>query len=300
MSGSSTSRRPAARRRCRPVCALLALARALPRRRRRSARSASATMSQYIRDQWGSDRGFPGGPVYADHADRGRLSVDRGREGAGPLRRADVPAVRAVRVTTERSRRRCSACAATPDGSLWARLRGPALVRYRDGAFENISSTARHAGVGGHGDGARPNRRHPARDARPRRGRLPRRAASPTIAADRGCCRAPFVISIAETADGDIWLGTRDAGAAPRAGSQVIARSATGLPDLKDQLPARRRRTATCGSAPTTAWSRWNGSEITAARACRRRSADRPRAGDDSRSRRERLDCRRLATGCCA
>src|SRR5262245_28992232 len=96
-------------------------------------------MSQYLRDEWGSARGYPGGPVYAIAqtsdgylwigAEKGLVRFDgltfqlfeprgNGIEGG--------PTVLGI--------------AAAPDGSLWARLRGVSLLRYRHGVVEGIIS----------------------------------------------------------------------------------------------------------------------------------------------------------------
>lgn len=191
---------------------------------------AERALSQYIRDQWGSDRGFPGGPVYgitqtADGylwiaAEKGVVRFD------GLTFRLFEPSG-----STSGSGPTVLGVAAAPDGSLWARLRGPALVRYHDGAFESILSdvglpesvvtamlrvhddtillaTLGHGAVKYQG------------------GRFDT-IASPTVMPS-----SSFVIAIAETPDGDIWLGTRDAGLVRVQGAQVT-RVTQGLPDLK-------------------------------------------------------------------
>ena len=97
-------------------------------------------LAQYLRDAWGREQGFPGGPVYGlaqtsdgylwIAAEKGLVRFDGIRfrlfEPSGSTS-AMGPTVLGV--------------AAASDGSLWARLRGPALVRLRDGAFEDILPT---------------------------------------------------------------------------------------------------------------------------------------------------------------
>ena len=106
------------------------------------ARNGERSLSQYIRDRWGTESGFPGGPVYAITqtadgylwigAEKGLVRfdgltfrlLDPGSEvGAGP-------AVLGV--------------AGAPDGSLWARLRGTALVRYHAGHSRTFCATSAH------------------------------------------------------------------------------------------------------------------------------------------------------------
>ena len=136
MSGSSTCRnRPGVRPQ---VPAMLAIALAgLSLVASPQVLYAQRAMSQYIRDQWGSDRGFPGGPVYAlaQRAD-GYLWI--GAEKG--LVRFDGLAFRLFEPTGSAtgSGPAVFGVATAPDGSLWARLRGAALVRYHNGAFENL------------------------------------------------------------------------------------------------------------------------------------------------------------------
>ena len=102
-----------------------------------SVHAQRTTMSQYLRDEWTSDHGFPGGPVHAITqttdgylwigAEKGLVRFDgltfQLIEPRGVAPNA-APAVLGV--------------VPSPDGSLWARLRGIALLRYRHDAFENI------------------------------------------------------------------------------------------------------------------------------------------------------------------
>ena len=124
MSDSSTSRRAAATA---TLCFIAAASASV---------HAQRAMSQYVRDEWTSDRGFPGGPVHAVTqttdgylwigAEKGLVRFDgltfRLLEPKGTPNTA--PAVLGV--------------VAAPDGSVWARLRGMALLRYQHEAFENI------------------------------------------------------------------------------------------------------------------------------------------------------------------
>jgi signal transduction histidine kinase len=186
--------------------------------------------SQYIRTEWGSERGFPGGPVYAltqtndgylwIGAEKGLVRFDgltfRLFESSA-LTGSAGPAVFGV--------------AAAADGSLWARLRGAALVRLHDGVFDNllggpglpvsvVTAMLRERDDGmllatiAHGAVAYRNGRFT------------------TVAAAGAIPTSSFIISIARSADGDIWLGTRGAGLLRVQGTR-ITRIAQGLPDLK-------------------------------------------------------------------
>src|SRR5262249_43334608 len=99
---------------------------------------------------------------------------------------------------------------ADAEGNLWIRLRSPGMLRYRDGKFENALSTL--------------ERREPGVTSMC----LGTNGAVMLSALVNGTLRysggkfvtlAPMstlpnflVISMAETPDGNIWLGTRDAG----------------------------------------------------------------------------------------
>ena len=186
-------------------------------------------MSQYLREQWGSERGFPGGPVHAIAqtadgylwiaAEKGLVRFDgltfRLLNPAGLTAEAR-PAV--LGIETDR------------DGRLWVRLQGPALLRYRDGSFENILSTLAlpdsliTAMARGH-DGA-------MLLATLGRGAVAYRVRDSAVLAAQTTMASSFVISVAEPSAGDLWLGTRDTGAIRVQGGQVTAIT-RGLPDQK-------------------------------------------------------------------
>ena len=222
---------------------------------------AERAMSRYIRDQWGSDRGFPGGPVSAltqtadgylwIAAEKGLVRFDgltfRLFDPKGPAINAG-PAALGVTVA--------------PEGNLWARLRGSGLVSFRDGVFENILSrvgptdavvSAMVRGLDdsvllatvGHGAVAYRNGQFHS---------IVPAATMPT---------SSFVISIAETSAGEYWLGTRDAGLVRVQGSRV-SRVIDGLPDLKiNSLLARANGELWIGTDKGVA--RWSGNEVTRA-----------------------------------
>src|SRR5687768_15021814 len=164
-------------------------------------------MKQYLRDRWGSESGFPGGPVYAIAqtadgylwigAEKGLVRFDgltfrlvdaSSGTGAGP-------AVLGV--------------AAAADGSLWARLRGVGLVRHRAGRLENLLQdqgaprsvvTAMDRGTTGTGVMLLATLAH---------GALAHRGARFDPLTVPGALPSSFVISIAEGSNGEIWLGSR-------------------------------------------------------------------------------------------
>jgi signal transduction histidine kinase/ligand-binding sensor domain-containing protein len=176
-------------------------------------------LTQYLRDAWGREQGFPGGPVYgltqtADGylwiaAEKGLVRFDGIRfrlfEPSGSTS-ATGPTVLGV--------------AAAPDGSLWARLRGPALVRFRDGAFENILPTV---GLPGSIVTAMLRGRDNAMLlATVGEGAISYRSGTTArVIAPRNVLPPSFIISLAEMPDGEIWFGTRDAGLLRVEGSRV-------------------------------------------------------------------------------
>jgi signal transduction histidine kinase len=187
-------------------------------------------LSQYIRDRWGSERGFPGGQVHAIAqtadgylwiaAEKGLVRFD------GLSFRLFQPSGSTVGTGST-----TLGILAAPDGSLWARLRGPALVRYRDGAFENIlpnvglQESVITAMLRGRGDAILL--------ASLGQGAVSYRGGRfATIAAPSVIPTSSFIISLAEARSGDVWLGTRDAGILRVQGPRVT-RIMQGLPDLK-------------------------------------------------------------------
>ena len=261
MRSSSTSRDLERRghRRWQAVALLVVVASVWPAATARAVDPERA-VSQYIREQWGADRGFPGGAVHDITqtedgylwiaAEKGLVRFDGLAFKLFPptgLTAAITPAV--VGIVPE------------PGGGLWARLRGPALVRYRGGAFEHIPASAngrealvtamalgRSGGilVATIGDGA----------AKYRNGRF-------TTIAGTAALTSSFVLAIAETADGDVWMGTRDSALLRVQGSRVSAITG-GLPDRKiNCLVAGDGRELWVGTDSGVV--RWTGAEMSAA-----------------------------------
>ena len=186
-------------------------------------------MSQYIRDQWGADKGFPGGPVHGITQTRDGylwIAAERG------LVRFDGFTFKLFEPTAlvPNSRATVRGIAADPAGDLWARLRGPARLRYRSGRFENIPSpidqpdsvlTAMSRGT----DGA-------VLFAPLGLGVLAQRGGRLITLVPPEVLPGEFVTAVAEASDGDVWVGTRDSGVL-RVQARGVTRIDRGLPDRK-------------------------------------------------------------------
>jgi signal transduction histidine kinase/ligand-binding sensor domain-containing protein len=195
-----------------------------------AAQEEERATSQYLHDRWQSDRGFPGGQVFAiTQSTDGYLWIgaEKGLVRFDGLRfRLFEP-----RGTLANSGPTVLGLAASPDGSVWARLRGAGLVRYRAGRFETMRSPALSpetivsAMVRGRDDslivatlgfgivGYRNER-------------------FDLVVPQKAIPSPSFVISIAQTSSGERWFGTRDAGLLRGHQSQLVQVTG-GLPDLK-------------------------------------------------------------------
>jgi signal transduction histidine kinase/ligand-binding sensor domain-containing protein len=213
-------------------------------------------MLQYIRDDWGAEQGFPGGTVYAiAETDDGYLWI--GAE-EGLVRfdglnfrlfnHVSVPALPAGPIF---------GLTADADGSLWIRPQSSGLVRYRAGVFHDVlpelplaetGVTAMCRGRNGEVLLARPSG-----NLKYSGGKL----------APLGLTAGGLVISMAQAADGRIWMGTRDAGLfSPSEGG--VLNVAEGLPDKKINtlLPVGDRE---LWIGTDHGLVRWNGTELTQA-----------------------------------
>jgi signal transduction histidine kinase/ligand-binding sensor domain-containing protein len=213
-------------------------------------------MSQYVRDRWGTDQGFPRGPVYAiTQTPDGYLWI--GTE-AG-LVRFDGLSFRLVKddsgafaITT------VLGLAPDNENCLWLQLQDLTVLRYCNGVFERPGSdpvpyTAVSA-MGRTNSGGPLFSRMGSGVFTSRNGRL-------QMLASAGDLPRPPVISLAQTPNGDIWMGSRDVGLFRLAGGKTsLIRN--GLPDLKINclLPDGDQDlwVGTDGGIV-----RWNGSELT-------------------------------------
>lgn len=163
-------------------------------------------MSQYIRHRWGVEQGFPRGPVYAiTQTPDGYLWV--GTE-AGLLRFDGLN----FQMITDPAHvfSIVGVLGLMPDveGNLWVRVQGPWMLRYRNGEFRNplgdepfSNITAMCQSTGGE-----------LIASAPEHGTVIHRNGRFTILADATSLARSPVMSIAQTAFGDVWMGTRDAG----------------------------------------------------------------------------------------
>jgi signal transduction histidine kinase/ligand-binding sensor domain-containing protein len=216
-------------------------------------------MSQFVRDHWGTDRGFPGGTVHAiSQTADGYLWVgtDKGLVRFDGLVFRRFPASGAA----SRSIVQVLGLMADGQGTLWARLGGPRLLRYRDGEAELVRSLETDedaiTAMARARDGAVLLAGIVKGALRWRNGRF--EAISPGAFLP---ARSP-VISIAEAADGRIWMGTQDEGLFYLSEGRVTPMR-KGLPDPKINavLPVGTRDVWVGTDKGIV---RWNGTEITA------------------------------------
>jgi signal transduction histidine kinase/ligand-binding sensor domain-containing protein len=166
-------------------------------------------LSQYIRDRWEKGSGFVAGPVYGITqtrdgylwiaAERGVVRFDGLRFRLfQPLQPTSTTDTAALNVLPD------------PEGGLWTGLRRAALMRLRNGTFENVLKSegppVTWVGAMARGnDGA-------ILIADTQLGLLEWRAGQQATVLPREALPRPFVTAIAQTPDGDIWLGTRNTG----------------------------------------------------------------------------------------
>ena len=190
-------------------------------------------MSQYVREHWGPERGFPSGPVYgiAQTTD-GYLWV--GSE-AGMVRFDGlgfrlIRKARASQLDLEQPLSQALGVTAGDAGTLWIRLRGLNLLRYQDGEFFDVSRELDQASAGvtvvsraSSGDLIFVTRRN---------GLFLLHHQELEKIAEAASMPASPVLSVARAKDGGIWMGTRDDGLASLHGAQTAFIS-KGLPDQK-------------------------------------------------------------------
>ncbi|HEU4894145.1 MAG TPA: two-component regulator propeller domain-containing protein [Vicinamibacterales bacterium] len=183
-------------------------------------------LSQYIRNRWEKGSGFVAGPVYAITQTRDGylwIAAEKGIVRFDGLRFHLFQALQPTSTTD------IAALNVLPDpaGGLWTWLRRAALMRLRNGAFENALNNPGLPEL-------RVGLMAPGNDATiliadTRLGLQVWRAGHLETVLPREALPRPFVTAIAQTPDGDIWLGTHNAGlvrvqrghAAPVAGVPV-------------------------------------------------------------------------------
>lgn len=221
----------------------------------------SRAPSQYIREQWGSEKGFPGGPVYAiTQTSDGYLWIgtEKGLVRFDGLtfhlfQHSNTPALPAGPVL---------GLAIDGEGKLWMRSRGSSVLRYSNGEFQNVSSSvvgAAEPGITAMGSG----RSNDLLFSGLVNGIL--RFSGGKSVALAPPVRLPnfLVISLAEGQDGKVWMGTRDLGIFYLSQGQ-ISNVGKGLPDQKINclLPVNNHE---LWIGTDNGVVRWNGSEITTA-----------------------------------
>jgi signal transduction histidine kinase/ligand-binding sensor domain-containing protein len=192
------------------------------------AREPSKAMSQYLRDHWGSEKGFLGGPIYAiTQTTDGYLWIG-GEKG---LTRFDGLNFVLLQNPNAAGGAIGPVLGLTADGegNLWVRLQSAGLLRYRDGKFEDVSAgfekheiaiTAMCRGKGGGAVFSSLINGILSYSG----GRLSRLVWTPPLPNF-------LVISMAEMQDGKIWLGTRDTGVFELSGEKV----SPALAELRDR-----------------------------------------------------------------
>jgi ligand-binding sensor domain-containing protein/signal transduction histidine kinase len=188
-------------------------------------------VSQYVRQRWGAESGLPKGPVYAIHqtpdgylwigTERGLYRFDGVRFASISPGNPELSALgHVLGLTVDNA------------GDLWARLRRPTLLSYKRGVFtdgmaqagkQSATTTAIARAHDGslliwalQGEGS---------------ARVLRGGKMVTVAAPVGFSRSP-VLALAQTPDGDIWVGTRDAGLFRLRGNETTA--------VRENLPDRK------------------------------------------------------------
>ncbi len=189
------------------------------------------TISQYVRQRWGAESGLPKGPIYSiNQTPDGYLWIgtERGLFRFDGLR--FLPMLSGIPESPTLSH--VLGLTVDGDGSLWARLRRPTLLRYRGSVFEDVLGKLGAPSVNATAMG----RAHDgslmlwALQGEPSAIVL-RGEKFETVAAPVGFSRSP-VLAIAQTPDGSSWVGTRDVGLFRLRGSETIAITKN-LPDRK-------------------------------------------------------------------
>jgi ligand-binding sensor domain-containing protein/signal transduction histidine kinase len=215
-------------------------------------------MSQYIRKRWGTEQGFPRGPVYAiGQSSDGYLWIGT----QAGLVRFDGLNFRLVRDVPELLPGE-SVLGLMPDrdGSLWIQLNGAVLLRYRNGAFDRpVSDASLWSRITAM---SQANQGELLISLMERGTMIYRQRRFEMIADASSLPRSP-VLSVAQTPDGSIWAGTRGAGLFRFRQGQTSAVT-DGLPDLKVNCLV--------SGAAGDLWVgtdggmvRWNGNHLTAA-----------------------------------
>jgi ligand-binding sensor domain-containing protein/signal transduction histidine kinase len=185
-------------------------------------------MSQYIHERWGTERGFPRGPVYAiAQSSDGYLWIGT----QAGLVRFDGLNFRLVRDAAELLNK-ASVLGLAPDrdGNLWVLLEGSTLLRYRDGVFDSPASDL--ASMNSLITAMNQTNEGELLVSFMERGVLRYREGRFEMVVDASTLPRSPVLSVAQTSDGSVWLGTRGSGLF-RLSQGQISSVTEGLPDPK-------------------------------------------------------------------
>jgi signal transduction histidine kinase/ligand-binding sensor domain-containing protein len=215
-------------------------------------------MSQYVHERWGTEQGFPPGPVYA-MAQSGDGYLWIGAQ-AG-LVRFDGLNFRLIRDVPALVKTSVLGLTSDRDGNLWIRLEGAAILRYRDGVFD--APAASLALLNSRITAMSQSNQGELLVSLMERGVAIRRRSDFEMVADADDLPRSPVLSVAQTPDGSIWVGTRGAGLFRLRHGETFSVT-EGLPDLKVNciLPDGN---GNFWVGTDSGVVRWNGSRLTAA-----------------------------------
>ncbi len=205
-------------------------------------------MSQYQHDRWGVDQGFPSSPVYSiSQTPDGYLWIGTG---AGLVRfdsvnfslvrdaRGTLPSAGVIELAADRY------------GCLWLRLEDLTLLRYCNGVFERATTASALT---------KTNRGEVLIEGQNRGVLVFRDGKFQPLVSTSNLSRTPAT-ALAQTPDGAVWMGTRDAGVFRLAPGKTIQE----LADAKiNCLLADRDGRVWIGTDDGLA--KWDGSEVGAA-----------------------------------
>jgi ligand-binding sensor domain-containing protein len=189
---------------------------------------SNKAVSQYSHNQWGAEQGFPGAAYAITQTPDGYLWV--GTENG--LVRFDGISFRVFSQATSSGDTIGSVRGLISDaeGNLWLRLDQPRLLRYRDGAFHDelpdrnrLENAITAICLGNHAEALFSG--HANDVVRYSKGKFVQ------LVPQAGTSLA-LVLSIAETPEGTVWLGTREAGLIS-INQGRISNVVEGLPDRK-------------------------------------------------------------------
>jgi signal transduction histidine kinase/ligand-binding sensor domain-containing protein len=221
-----------------------------------ASRAEDRAPSQFLRDRWEAEQGFPGGAVWGIAqssdgylwigADKGLVRYDgltfRLFQHSSP---GSPPLTRVLGLTSD------------ADGVVWVRLQGSRLLRCRDDRVDEVTPPVSESEV----DFTAMSRGSTGAVllAGLRTGVIAQQGAS-FVPLTSGITLRSVVISLAETAAGTVWIGTRDLGLFSLRDGRLSA-SLPGLPDSKINtlLPIGDRE---LWIGTDSGIARWNGSEI--------------------------------------